>query len=76
MFLHVSVCPQGVHSGGVHLGMHPSGLLMDAPPTRNMHPPEVCLPRNYAPEDRRSTGGQYASYYNAFLLPKASLGRR
>ena len=59
--VHPEVKYGGVNMGGVNIGVHPGGLKMDAPP-RSMHS------WKYAPEDRRTTGGQYASYLNAFLL--------
>ena len=71
----------GVKTGGEYRYVSKGRLQMDAPPgsmhytptTGSMYPPEVqpplpgsMHPQKYSPEDRRSTGGQYASYCNAF----------
>ena len=57
------VQPEGSASmgalGGVHRGIHP----------------DDCIPRKYAPsppKERRSTGGRYACYWNAFLFIQKS----
>ena len=42
------------------MGVHPVGCIQ-----------EVCIPGDapkHSPEERRSTGGRYASCWNAFLL--------
>ena len=71
------VYPGGAFRGRVHpevgciqkgciWGVHPGGASIWA--VDGFTPPEKCTPRKYAPEDRWSTSGRYAFYWNAFLF--------
>ena len=66
-----------VNIGGVNIGANMEGLGEYGVNTEGEYgdgciwgyvDADGCIPGKYAPEVRQSTGGRYASYWNAFLF--------